>query len=108
MSNIVDVGLKSGTQAALAGAQVAQAAAKHNNQKNPVMSSDVIKDRLEITELSDAEENGQQLPNQPMIPPPDYRRPRTPSSDLDANAGTRSNNSGSHHGKILDIPSGLY
>ena len=33
MSNIVDVGLKSGTQAALAGAEVAQAAPSHFEQK---------------------------------------------------------------------------
>ena len=74
--------------------------------------SETIKDRLEITELSDAEDHqspnqSPTLPSQPMIPPPDYRRPRTPSTDLDAKSRSSSVH-GSHHGKILDIPSGLY
>ena len=80
--------------------------------------SGMIRDRLEITELSDAEDhqshsssNGPQVllpPNPPMIPSPDYRRPMTPSSDLDGKSRGSSHTSSSHHGKILDIPSGLY
>jgi hypothetical protein len=103
--------------AVAAAAQVAQAAAKHNqNSKNPVMSG-MIRDRLEITELSDAEDHqssssgGPQValpPNPPMIPSPDYRRPMTPSSDHEGKSRGSSHTSGSHHGKILDIPSGLY
>ena len=95
--------------AAQAAAQAA-AAAKHNKQSSPVMSES-LKDRLEITELSDAEENnsitmGNNSSSQPLIPSPDYV-PRRASLAGDANE-RRASSANSHHGKILDIPSGLY
>ena len=85
--------------AAAAAAAAAQAAAQVASTKRgptPVLSEN-LKDRLEITELSDSEET-------PAIPAPDYRR--TPS---ETSGGRRSSSAcSSHHGKILDMPSGLY
>lgn len=86
--------------AAAAAAAAAQAAAVAQAQQQKTES---LKDRLEITELSDAETEIQQ---EPLIPAPDYRRTVTPSSVVEM--GSSSHSSGSQHGKILDIPSGLY
>ena len=90
--------------AAAAAAAAAQAAAQVASVKRgsttPVLS-DNLKDRLEITELSDTENES------PSIPAPDYRR--TPSEASDRGGGRRSSSAcSSHHGKILDMPSGLY
>ena len=89
--------------AAQAAAQVASSAAAAK-RPTPVLS-DSLKDRLEITELSDSEDT-------PSIPVPDYQQRqqqqdgrRTPSET----SGRRSSSAcSSHHGKILDMPSGLY
>ena len=97
--------------AAQAAAQVASSAAAAKQRPTPVLS-DSLKDRLEITELSDSEDT-------PSIPVPDYRIQeqigngngrRTPSESSDRGGGRRSSSAcSSHHGsKVLDMPSGLY
>ncbi len=106
--------------AAVAAAAAAHAAAAvaHNNSKssgvivthpatpqpppNAPVLSDNLRDRLEITELSDGEES-----ELPAIPSPDYQQQAPPSS---INSGGRrsSHSTSSSNGKILDMPSGLY
>ena len=97
--------------AAQAAAQVASSAAAQVNKQRPTpVLSESLKDRLEITELSDSEDT-------PSIPVPDYQQQqqqhgggggrRTPSES--SGGGRRSSSAcSSHHGKILDMPSGLY
>ena len=86
-----------------AAAAAAAAAAQHAAASTPVNKqlSENLKDRLEITELSDVEES------QPVIiPAPDYRGAR-PSSERSRRSSSSASSAG-QHGKILDIPSGLY
>ena len=94
--------------AAQAAAQVASSAAAAK-RPTPVLS-DSLKDRLEITELSDSEDT-------PSIPVPDYQQRqqqqqqdgrRTPSESSGGGGRRSSSACSSHHGKILDMPSGLY
>ena len=90
--------------AAQAAAQVASSAAAAK-RPTPVLS-DSLKDRLEITELSDSEDT-------PSIPVPDYQQQRQQQQDgrwtPSETSGRRSSSAcSSHHGKILDMPSGLY
>jgi hypothetical protein len=99
--------------AAQAAAVIQQLAAAKNKQPLPAVTSDSLKDRLEITELSDGEEDYlvhqhqqevEPVLNLPAIPSPDYRSPSETSGGRRSSASSISN----HHGKILDLPSGLY
>ena len=88
-----------------AAAAAAAAAAQHAAVNTPVNKqlSENLKDRLEITELSDVEDS---VSTPIMIPTPDYRGARPPSERSRRSSSSAS--SAGQHGKILDIPSGLY
>ena len=88
-----------------AAAAAAAAAAQHAAAGAPVNKqlSENLKDRLEITELSDVEDTSSPPV---MIPAPDYRGAHAPSERSRRSSSSAS--SAGHHGRISDIPSGLY
>ena len=88
-----------------AAAAAAAAAAQHAAVNTPVNKqlSENLKDRLEITELSDVEDS---VSTPVMIPAPDYRGARAPSERSRRSSSSAS--SAGQHARISDIPSGLY